>query len=94
MSSSKKRLKEILRSRETASMAAALASPCRIKGKRRWVRRPTSGRTVYAYVGGNPVYWVDPFGLQAANPAVPLIGRAVSAGGLARCWGSAQALAV
>ena len=46
-------------------MAAALATRCRIKQKRRWVRRPTSGRTVYAYVLGNPVNYIDPEGLQA-----------------------------
>ncbi|WP_211327699.1 hypothetical protein, partial [Solilutibacter pythonis] len=59
------RLKEILRTGEPASMAAAQLSPCRIKEKRRWVRRPTSGRTVYAYVEGNPVNLVDPLGLRA-----------------------------
>ena len=44
-------------------MPAALPSPCRIKQKRRRVRWGASGRTVYAYVGGNPVNVIDPLGL-------------------------------
>ena len=54
----------IFANRGTASMAAALLSPRRIKRNRRQLRWRTSGRTVYAYVGGNPVMWVDPEGLQ------------------------------
>lgn len=46
-------------------MPAALASPCRIKRSHRRVRRGASGRTVYAYVGGNPMMWIDPLGLQS-----------------------------
>ncbi len=49
----------------SASMAAHLATRCRIKGNRRSLRRRTSGRTVYAYVGGNPVNAIDPAGLIA-----------------------------
>ena len=45
------------------SSAVALASPHRIKRNRRRVRRAASGRTVYAYVGNNPVSNVDPRGL-------------------------------
>lgn len=58
-------------------MAAQLATRCRIKQKRRWVRRPTSGRTVYAYVGGNPVNAIDPLGLDDIN-LIPRSGRDVN----------------
>lgn len=53
-------------------MPAALLSPCRIKKKRRRVRWCASGRTVYAYVGGNPVQWVDRLGLQAVPMPMPM----------------------
>jgi hypothetical protein len=46
-------------------MAAALLSPYRTKQKRRRLRRRTSGRTIYAYVGGNPVQYADPLGLES-----------------------------
>lgn len=51
-------------------MAAALAIPCRIKQKHRRLRRRASGRTVYAYVRGNPVSLVDPDG---RIPILPII---------------------
>jgi hypothetical protein len=53
-------------------MLAALASPCRIKRKRHRWRRIASGRTVYGYVGGNPLGGIDPTGRNcvAANGQV------------------------
>lgn len=45
-------------------MAVAQLSPCRIKRNHRRRRRIASGRTVYAYVGGNPVSWTDRLGLD------------------------------
>lgn len=47
-------------------MATALASAYRVKGNCRRLRRRTSGRTVYAYVGGNPVPWIH-WGLQSRD---------------------------
>lgn len=44
-------------------MLAAQLSPCRIKRNHRRRRRIASGRTVYAYVRGNPISLVDPLGL-------------------------------
>lgn len=49
------------------SGVAALASPHRIKRKRHRWRRAASGRTVYAYVGNNPVSEIDPLGLAPGD---------------------------
>jgi hypothetical protein len=59
--------KGILPLDRTASMLAALASPCRIKRNHRRRRRIASGRAVYAYVGGNPLSFSDPFGLLTSG---------------------------
>lgn len=48
-------------------MPATLASHCRIKQKRRHLRRRTSGRTVFGYVGGNPLSYKDPKGLEGVG---------------------------
>jgi hypothetical protein len=53
-----------LLSDRTASMLAALASPCRIKRNHRRRRRIASGRAVYAYVLGRPISSTDPYGYQ------------------------------
>jgi hypothetical protein len=63
----KTRLKEFLLSREPASMLAEQLSPCRIKRNHRRRRRIASGRAVYAYVGGNPLSYIDPLGLSGAT---------------------------
>jgi hypothetical protein len=63
-----------LLSDRTASMLAALASPCRIKRNHRRRRRVASGRAVFGYVGANPIGYADPFGLTiyyANQPVVP-----------------------
>jgi hypothetical protein len=68
-------------------MLAALASPCRIKRNHRRRRRIASGRAVYAYVGGNPLAMLDPFGLSGAS------GGWSSGGGATGAWTTANTTA-
>lgn len=82
-------------------MAAALLSPCRIKKNHRRRCSSTSGRTVYAYVGGNPVNLVDPLGLYCWSEAQIRGTAGAIAGGLGGVaagarggWGSAFGLGV
>lgn len=55
-------------------MAKTLVTPRRIKRNYRSWRRIAFGRTVYAYVGGNPLKYIDPLGLELCQ--VNLNGRA------------------
>lgn len=63
-------------------MAAAPATRCHIRRNRlRW-RRRASGRTVYAYVTGDPNFYIDPLGLRNWPKTIVSIGNAINAGRL------------
>ena len=55
--------RNFLKDRPIVSAAIALASPRRLRRNRRHLRRRASGRTLYAYVGDNPLSYYDPYGL-------------------------------
>ena len=48
---------------QSTSILTALANPCRLNRNRYRRRRVASGQTIYVYVKGNPLRYVDPTGL-------------------------------